>query len=163
MSAESMGYVRTVSPFQGATFLVHLVVADLVSEAHDYELWCTQGWLAERSRVSVRGVQRALDQMIEEGWLTVLEPNKAVGKPNRYRFEFPVDNPGVRPKLAEIGYDKVSYGYDTLSEGVRQGVVQNPKNSNEQTRDFSEEKSTGFFLAGTGWVNEYKSDKDEGS
>lgn len=91
MSAEATGWVFRHSPYTGATFAVHLAIADSVNDQHGNELWMRQSQLAVKARVERGTVSRSLDRLVADGLLTVLEDNSRAGKANRYRFEFPAD------------------------------------------------------------------------
>jgi hypothetical protein len=89
MSAEATGWVIRHSPYTGATFVVHLMVADSVNDQHGNQFWMGQSSLAKKARVSRVMANRALASLLADGFLTLIEDNTRAGKPNCYRFEFP--------------------------------------------------------------------------
>lgn len=100
MSAEAVGWVFRHSPYSGLKFAVHLAIADSVNDQHDQELWMSQSRLASKARCSRPRANEALVELVEDGFLVLLEEH--VGKANRYRFVFP-DTPVAyesRPRKA---------------------------------------------------------------
>lgn len=57
------------SELTGNEWKVHLAMADLANEGHEYLVWASEAWLATRCRVSVRTVKRAIRAMLERGYL----------------------------------------------------------------------------------------------
>lgn len=94
MSAEAVGWVFKHSPYTGATFVVHLTVADSVNDINGNEFWARQAELGKKARVGRQAVNTALSRLVANGFLVVLEDNSRTGHANRYRFEMP-DVPGV--------------------------------------------------------------------
>lgn len=88
MSAEAVGWVYRHSPYAGATFQVHLAVADSVNDQHDNEFWLTRGRLAKKARVSPRSAFTALTTLTEGGFLDLLDESSG-RTPSRYRFLYP--------------------------------------------------------------------------
>lgn len=93
-----MGWVFRHSPCKGATFQVHLAVADSVNDQHGNELWMAVGTLADKARVTRGTAIKAVGALVADGYLTALEPavddeGRPTGRPGRYRFEFPDDAP----------------------------------------------------------------------
>jgi hypothetical protein len=84
-----MGWTFRHSPFTGATFAVHLAIADSVNDQHEHELWMSQPRLAKKARLGLRATHAAVKALLDGGYLTLLEDNARAGKANRYRFEFP--------------------------------------------------------------------------
>lgn len=89
MSAETSGWVWRNSPYDGATFLVHLALGDLANDAHEYEIWLLTKNLAEKARVSTPTARRALVRLVDDGYLSVVENNAGRNRASRYRFEMP--------------------------------------------------------------------------
>lgn len=90
VSAEAVGWVYRRSPYTGGTFSVHLAIADTASDVHGYELWMALGKLARKARVSRPTCQKAVEQMVADGLLTVVtQSNGGRGRPSRYRLELP--------------------------------------------------------------------------
>ncbi len=86
MSADATGLVWKWSPYQGAPFIVHLAVADVVNDAHGNEFWMSVPALAKKARVGRSTAFDALKHMIEDGFLARLESGQDEGKPSRYCF-----------------------------------------------------------------------------
>lgn len=87
MSAEGQSYVEDNSPYSGHFYNVHLRLGLLSNDAHNYEIYCGDEYLARKCRCSTRTVKRAKAQLIKDGYLEALFI--AVGhKPSRYRFIF---------------------------------------------------------------------------
>lgn len=89
MSAEATGWTYRHSPLKGSGLLVHLAIADSVNDQHYNEFWMTVGRLADKARVERRTAGRALQDLADGGFLTMLEDHSKERKPSRYRFEFP--------------------------------------------------------------------------
>lgn len=87
MSVEAITYVWQQSPYSGSTLIVHLAVADVVNDLHDNEFWSAIEPLAAKCNLNRRTVERALAQLVDDGWLTRLVDGKEKGQPSRYRFD----------------------------------------------------------------------------
>jgi DNA-binding IclR family transcriptional regulator len=86
MSAEATGAVWRYSPYTGAQLLVHLAIADVVNDTHGWEFWMSTEKLARKARVSRSTVTSALADMVEHGFLELLEAGGNRRRPSRYRF-----------------------------------------------------------------------------
>lgn len=93
MSAEATAWVWRRSPYKGVAFAVHLAIADSVNDQNEYELWMRQAVLAVKARTRRATVNTVLAQMIQDGFLDLL--NEGTGGANRYRFRMPVSQPVV--------------------------------------------------------------------
>lgn len=98
MSAEAIGWVYRHSPFRGATFLVHLAIADSVNDVHGNEFWMARANLATKARVSGESVSTAVETLREAGYVIPTEDGmddpdarKRAGRPTRWLFLFPDD------------------------------------------------------------------------
>lgn len=87
MSGEATGYVWRESPYTGATFIVHLAIADVVNDLHDNEFWMALKPLAAKARVGRTTTVRALTQLVTDGYLIKLTDGHAQGQAVRYSFE----------------------------------------------------------------------------
>lgn len=87
------------SPLKGAELLVHLAIADTVSEKHDYEFWASLSTLAEKTRTNRNTVRAAVRKMEDAGLLTVVAAER--GKSCRYVFNMPSPAPQTRPAPVE--------------------------------------------------------------
>lgn len=88
MSAEAVGYVYRHSPYNGATFTIHLAIADTVSDQHHNQFWMSTENLAAKTRTTRRTVQRALDQLCDDFFIIESRPANQ-HHPATYRFLFP--------------------------------------------------------------------------
>lgn len=86
MSNEAVGYVFKYSPFSGATYCVHICVADSVNDQNDNKFWMRVRKLAKKARCSKRATQAALHLLEKEGWLELL--TALPGEERCYRFVF---------------------------------------------------------------------------
>lgn len=113
MSAEATGDAWRRSPFTHDRLLVHLAIADVVNDVHGNELWMLRETLAEKSRVSRGTVDSALRELVDQGWLEVLEKGGGRAKPTRYRYhlgtetahEMRGNDPAVDPETAHDSAD----------------------------------------------------------
>jgi hypothetical protein len=65
---------------------VLLAVADVVNDAHGNVFWMTSTNLGNKVRMHPTNVRRHLKELVEDGWLTVLEPGGGNGKATKFRF-----------------------------------------------------------------------------
>lgn len=89
MSAEAVGWVFRHSPYKGATFAVHLAIADSVSDQHENRFWMGQTKLAMKARCARGAVIAAIQQMIADSLIELVEDRHAAGLPNEYLFHMP--------------------------------------------------------------------------
>ncbi len=91
MSDRGRSFVTQRSPYQGATFFVHYFLGDLENEDNGHVLWLSMARLAARLRLHENTVYKAVQQMVDDGFLTRLDDDtsRQRGKPRRYRFEYP--------------------------------------------------------------------------
>lgn len=95
MSGDALGFVVRHSPYKGATFTVHLCIADSMSDLHGNRFWMSTSTLAAKARVSRRSASEAIAELVNDGFLSVLtspiraEDNKPTGRPGQYQFEYP--------------------------------------------------------------------------
>lgn len=95
MSAYEIGWVYRHSPFIGATFAVHLALADSANDQHDRELWAADATIAAKARVSVPTVRRARTELEEAGFLALVTPGRGRGKTNLWQLLLPEDAPVI--------------------------------------------------------------------
>ena len=86
MSAQATGHVWKCCAFGGAKFLVLLGVADVVNTDHANVFWMTSTNLGNKVRMHPTNVRRHLKELVEDGWLEVLEPGGGNGKATKFRF-----------------------------------------------------------------------------
>ena len=94
MSGDALGYVVRYSPFKGATFTVHLCIADSMSDLHGNRFWMSTTTLGAKARVSRKAASAAIGELVSGGFLSVLqspldEDGKPTGRPGQYQFEYP--------------------------------------------------------------------------
>lgn len=94
MSGDALGYVVRYSPFKGATFTVHLCIADSMSDLHGNRFWMSASTLGEKARVSRKAASEAIGELVNAGFLSVIqspkrEDGKPTGRPGQYQFEYP--------------------------------------------------------------------------
>lgn len=87
MSADASGWTIRHSPFTGAAYTAHLMIADTVNDANGNEFWMSVSALAEKGRMTRGTAGKALAQLVDEGFVTLLVERP--GGTNLYRFEFP--------------------------------------------------------------------------
>lgn len=94
MSAKAVGWVYEFSPYTGATFSVHLAIADSANDQHQMELWMALGKLGRKARVSRSTVSEIVAQMTEDGFMELIEQSRGGRhKPSRYRMLMPAGTP----------------------------------------------------------------------
>jgi hypothetical protein len=144
VSAEATGWTFRHSPFTGATFAVHLAIADSVNDQHEHELWMSQQRLAKKARLGLRATHTAMKALLDGGYLTLLEDNARAGKANRYRFEFPAvpvayETRGGVSNPQSGGTHEVRRGYARRAQGgtheVRTEPNKEPKENLAHTRE----------------------------
>jgi hypothetical protein len=89
MSLDAIAWVYRHSPYRGATFAVHLAVADSVNDQYKNELWMEQGKLAAKARVGRQAVNAALSTLTAEGFIRDLGPVSGQNRVRRFRFRYP--------------------------------------------------------------------------
>lgn len=88
MSQPAVSWVIENSPYDGALFLVHIIIADTVNAK--LELRVSQVWLAKQARMNRRTVRSFLRRAVADGYLEVLGPGG--NKQTNYRLV--VHDPG---------------------------------------------------------------------
>lgn len=123
MSAEAVAYVTKYSPYTGNTFVIHLMIADVVNDTHGNEFFMATDNLARKSRASKRTAQRAIDTFVADGFLTLKAPAKQ-HYPAVYQFVFrgglPVvyENSGVSESHPSEPVDNFGSGVTFEHSGV---------------------------------------------
>jgi len=102
-----MNHVTKYSPYNGATFLVHLMIADVVNEEHRYEFYGAQDRLAQKCRLNVKTVRRSLDQLVADGWL--LEHKRGRYDTVLFRFVFKDSDVVYDPNEVNIGLTRWTF------------------------------------------------------
>ena len=123
MSIKAMQWVFDNSPYTGGGRLVHLALADKANDHNDYELWMHQAKIGAMARLSVNQVGRVLRQMVDDGYLELLEKGGGRGKAARYRLVFiPPQNGSVSDTDTPPSDD----GYPTISDAKTPQTAQTP-------------------------------------
>lgn len=90
MSAEAVGWVYKHSPYRGASFAVHLAIADSANDVNDYQFWMALGKLGRKARVGRQAVSGIVGQMVKDGMLEVIrQSDGGRNRPSIYRFLMP--------------------------------------------------------------------------
>lgn len=89
MSVKAMTWVFENSPYTLGPRLVHLALADVANDDHDYRLWMLREAIASKAGVSTDTVDRALTRMQAEGYIEKIIQGGGRGKPNEWRLLFP--------------------------------------------------------------------------
>jgi len=88
MSGEAVGYVYRHSPYNGATFTIHLAIADVINDTHNNQFWMATNTVAQKTRTSRSTVQRAIDRLCDDGFMELIK-EATQHRPAIYRFLFP--------------------------------------------------------------------------
>jgi len=120
MSDAGRAYVEKHSPYTGAFFLIHLRLGNIENDTYNHRLFIGDENLAKLCRCSVKTVQRAKAQMIEDGFLRLLKP--ATGrKVAEYEFLFPETKTKVEvapvKEDAEIG-GQIDQPLEVFDDGI---------------------------------------------
>lgn len=94
MSVTAMSWVFAHSPYSLGTRLVHLAVADVANEDHDWRVWASHSKIAAKAHVSLPTVSASLKRMVKDGYLEVLKADSR-GQ-TEYRFLRP-----TTPQISE--------------------------------------------------------------
>ena len=98
MSLDAIKSVWANSPYEGAALILHLAIADVVSDKHNNLCWMSEKQIIEKTRCAARTVQRAKERMIADGLLEVVDDSHGPGKSNTYRFLMP-ENANFRKRV----------------------------------------------------------------
>lgn len=121
VSDRGRSFVTQRSPYKGASFFVHYFLGDLENEDNDHILWLSLSKLSLRLRMHENTVYKAVNQMVDDGFLVRLDDdsNRRRGTPRRFRFVFP-DVPVIfHPDRPPSPSDRV--GEDDSSPSQRVG------------------------------------------
>ncbi len=81
MSNKLMNWVWRNSPYRDATRLIHIAFADMARDSGEF--WPMQSTIADKCKVNVRTVKRAVRQMQRDGYI---ESNRRGPTSNMYRL-----------------------------------------------------------------------------
>jgi len=91
-----MGWAWQHSPYRGSALTVHLALADVANDVHQYELWTLTRTIAAKARVSPGTARRVLLQMVDDGYLELLDDRSDRNQASRYRFLMPAEGRAPR-------------------------------------------------------------------
>jgi hypothetical protein len=101
VSAEALGWVFRYSPYRGATFAVHVAIADSVNDQEYNQFWMRQAKLALKARVGRPAANTAIAELVAGGFLRQVRADdedspvsSRPGSANRYEFLMP-DSPMI--------------------------------------------------------------------
>lgn len=89
MSAEATGWVWKFSPYRGSELLVHLAIADVVNDANGNEFWMSGSNLATKAKVSRSTVTATLRDLLDRGFMVLIESGAEHRRPSRFQFLMP--------------------------------------------------------------------------
>lgn len=159
MSGEAFGWTVKHSPYKGVGYTLHLVLADVVNDAHGQRFWMSTSGLAGKARTSRETASRWLWQAVEDGYLAVVTDRRGqVNTSSEFRFLMPPDTPQVWDPQADprdnvtsarrAPRDKQSHGNprDELSHGVTSNHAARDELSPELKRELKRELKQGQLL-----------------
>jgi len=86
MSAKYEAHVWQHSPLKGDAFVVHLALGDIANDIYGGRLWMTHATLAAKAHTSVSTVKRTLHQLIDAGFLELIEEGGGRGVASEYQM-----------------------------------------------------------------------------
>ena len=138
MSAQAVAYATKYSPYTGAKFAIHFMIADVVNDTNNNEFWMSNENLARKARTSRQTVHAALGQMCEDGFLKLVERANQ-HKPATYRFLFPsvpvAYQPDVKPVDTYEDSDVVSLDTDVSSVDTDVSSVDTNSNNSIELKE----------------------------
>ena len=123
MSAQASGWVFAHSPYKGSKLLIHLALADVANDMNGNELWLTLANIATKARCSRSTTSAVLNDMVADGYLSLISEGGGRGNPSRYRFEFPE----VTIQNSD-GYETETIQSPTLNHPISDAKQSNPQN-----------------------------------
>jgi hypothetical protein len=90
VSDKARAYVEEFSPYQGNGYLIHYVMGTLANDTYGFRLFIGDVKMARKCRCSVKSLQRHRAQMIEDGFLEVIDATTGPGRFAEYRFLMPL-------------------------------------------------------------------------
>ena len=146
MSADAVGYVYRHSPYSGATFAIHLGIADTVNDTHGNRFYMATDNLAKKTRMSRRTAQRALDQLEQDLFIVkIVEANQH--SPATYQFLFP-ENVVIfetRPGVTSVQSGVTSETSGVTSETARgDTTTPKPNTTQKKPKELSAENKAAF-------------------
>lgn len=139
MSAEAMAHVFRCSPYSGTSkeHATLLAIADTVSDVNDNRFWMGQTELSRKARITPRRLSDALQQLLQDGWLTLVRESTA-RDPAVYELVLGDREPVWEPRRtrdARAAREDAASGGDVASgqggRSVSPGVTQRQPNPRE--------------------------------
>ena len=152
MSQEAVVWTKKNSPYSGSAYIVHLMMADLANSGYEYRLFCGDAYFASDAHVSVKTVRRVRKQMVEDGFLEVLDGRAHRGKPVEYRFLMPGFSPDAPLEWDDDSLGKVDNS-DQKVDNQESTPITNSKNNsafsdeNRRARKYNRHEYTDEFDA----------------
>tara|TARA_Y100000361_G_scaffold152757_1_gene172958 strand:+ start:937 stop:1692 length:756 start_codon:yes stop_codon:yes gene_type:complete len=87
MSTQALAAVIEHSPYKGAAFAVHMIIADVVNPQNGNKFWMSFNSTAKRARITRRAAINAVKTMLEDGMLILVE--KRDNNSSIYQFVLP--------------------------------------------------------------------------
>ncbi len=132
MSAKATAYVWEHSPHNGATFIVHLALADVANDQHENELWMSLTKIAKKARCSRSTAQASLKELCGTGHLVLLKAGKENHQPGRYWMRTVPETEQLPEAVPESGTELSDLGARTVPEI---GRVTKENSTNSSARD----------------------------
>lgn len=86
MSADAIASIWGDSPLSAPQKVVALAIAEVVNDAHDHMFWMHPGKLAKKVDMSPGRVRHRLAELVDLGFLTVIEQGGGRGKTTTYQW-----------------------------------------------------------------------------
>lgn len=87
LSSQAIGSVIEHSPYKGAAFAVHMIIADVVNPQNGNKFWMSFNSTAKRARITRRATIIAIGKMVQDGLLRLVE--KRDNNSSVYEFILP--------------------------------------------------------------------------
>lgn len=142
MSADAVGWVYRHSPYSGVTFAVHQAVADSVNDQFGNEFWLAKPKLAMKARTSVASAKRAMETMVADGYLVLLDESGG-REGSKYLFVFHPEAPLVYDARATGSPRTGSSGADRLTGEAQPAHQKQPTGSPESKSRAHKERTQG--------------------
>lgn len=139
MSVKAIGWVWEYSQSEGAARLVVLAIADCMNASRN-DAWPSMAELCRKTRLSERGVQKAIRRLEEMGELMVTA-NTGRGRTNRYRIvmETPHDVRGSDSENPEQSSSRTGFAPEQGSPKTPNVVRETPNHVHPEPEEPEEE------------------------
>lgn len=142
MSGKALAYAFDHSPYKGTKKLIHVAIGDVVNDAHENTFWMANANLATKCSCDRVTVNKALREMVEDGYLEVLDDSMGRSKTVKYRFIFKeegvVDDHTSTGESVASDQESVAIDHTGSSESVAshlESVADDHTNSREPKSD----------------------------